>query len=159
MRFSTLLLPALSLAATIHAAPVEEESNIAARASTSNPYFTVTNFSNSGQPHSVTSFVYFKVKSEPFGQTAECTAQKNGPIATAGYWTKCKPSSFGFGFTYDKTSKAYVLTITQNTGGNLLTGAVTVPNKQKTIVNKINPNGNVQSLVHEKNFRVWANLQ
>ncbi|KAF3929681.1 hypothetical protein AA313_de0203657 [Arthrobotrys entomopaga] len=159
MRFSTLLLPALSLAATIHAAPVEEERKIAARASTSNPYFTVSDFNNAGEPHSMSAIMSFTVKSEPFGQTAHCTINKPGPIATSGYWTKCSPSSFGFGFVYDTTSKAYILTITQNTSKNLLTGAVSVPNKQKTIVDKANPNGNVQSLVHGTNFRVWANLE
>ncbi|EPS37525.1 hypothetical protein H072_8824 [Dactylellina haptotyla CBS 200.50] len=173
MKFSTLLFPLLSLAALSQAAPVDDDSGddpieaLEARdaypgQSTSMPTFTISDFYASGASHSSQIYIGFKVKSNPFGQTATCSfsmpLDNNHPVPTTNYYTKCKPSSFGFGFQKDATTKAYILTITQNTGKNLLTSAVSMENKIKTYVNKANPNGNYKYLDHSKKFTLYANL-
>ncbi|KAF3919750.1 hypothetical protein ABW20_dc0107930 [Dactylellina cionopaga] len=167
MKFTTVFLPLLTLAATIQAAPVAEDEDapiLVARTAgpgqtSSQPIFTITGFSNSGSPHSASKVISFTVVSKPFNKSAKCSATVSSPdVATAKYFTKCNPPTTGFGFAWEPTTKTYILTITQNTGGNFLSASGSVPKKIKTQVNKANPNGNYQYLDHLKNFSLFANL-
>ncbi|KAK6532352.1 hypothetical protein TWF281_006541 [Arthrobotrys megalospora] len=170
MQLTSVLLPILSMAAAIQAAPVAEP-QAAPGQTTSMPTFTISNFSNAGAPHSMQVYISFDVKSNPFGYTAKCsathpigagTAGTADRIASPGYFTECKSNQSGkktgFGFVWEPKTKTYILSVTQWTGGNTLSGSISFPKKIKTQKNAVNPNGNYDYLDAPKKFDFLANL-
>ncbi|KAF3273665.1 hypothetical protein TWF173_005433 [Orbilia oligospora] len=172
MQLTSIILPIIGMAAAVQAAPAPQ-SGVPGK-STSIPTFTISNFSNSGSPHSAQVSISFDLKSNPFGYTAKCfathpigagSAGSKGPqanVATPKYYTECKSNQpgkkNGFGFVYEPKTNTFLLSVTQWTGGNTLSGSISFPNKIKTRVDKINPNGNYNYLESPKTFDILSNL-
>ncbi|KAK6518359.1 hypothetical protein TWF506_005517 [Arthrobotrys conoides] len=175
MQLTSIILPIIGMATAIQAAPAPQ-SGVPGH-STSLPTFTISNFSNSGSPHSAQVSISFELKSNPFGYTAKCFAthpigsgsagtsdNKNlkGNIASPQYYTECTSHQSGkkngFGFVYEPKTNTFLLTVTQWTGGNTLSGSISFPNKIKTRKNAINPNGNYNYLEAPTKFDILSNL-
>ncbi|RVD85347.1 uncharacterized protein DFL_003671 [Arthrobotrys flagrans] len=170
MQLTSILLPILGMATAIQAAPAPQA---APGQTTSMPTFTISNFSNSGSPHSAQVSISFDLKSNPFGYTAKCFATHpigagsagasdiKGTIASPKYYTECKSNESGkkngFGFVYEPKTNTFLLSVTQWTGGNTLSGSISFPNKIKTQKNA-NPNGNYNYLDAPKQFTILSNL-
>ncbi|KAF3903468.1 hypothetical protein ABW20_dc0106060 [Dactylellina cionopaga] len=162
MQLTTFILPILSLAAVLQAAPVVEGENaLAPRTSSSGPTFTVTEFFIHSYFNNANSDLFFKVKSNPFGNTATCRVfgKLTGStfVPDVKYWTKCY-NEIGFGFQWDAKIKSYLLTVTQKTGGNILSGSISMEQKIKTTINSKDKNQSYKYLDHPAKFTISANL-
>ncbi|KAK6347874.1 hypothetical protein TWF718_005694 [Orbilia javanica] len=169
MQLISVILPILGMATAIQAAPAPAPWTEPGQ-STSMPTFTISNFSNSGKPHSGQVTISFDMKSNPFGYTAKCTATHpigSGQIATPKYFTECKSlqsgKKNGFGFVYEPKTNTFLLTVTQWTGGNTLSGSISFPNRIKTktpnVGNKPDVNGKYSYLAEvPKTFDILSNL-
>ncbi|KAK6331988.1 hypothetical protein TWF718_002526 [Orbilia javanica] len=153
MQLTSFILPILSLASALTASPILEP-----RAGPASNFFTVTDFYDSGVPHSLSSYVSFNVKGPWPSFTAYCTASSSvvPTIATAPFPTKCtgKPG-VAFGLEY-KTGVGYVLTIMHRYRWDqtVRLGTIWVGTDVQTRVNPVNPNGNVQYLNYSSSFTV-----
>ncbi|KAF3193927.1 hypothetical protein TWF225_008120 [Orbilia oligospora] len=125
MQLTNFILPILSLASTLNASPI-----LAPRAKVPAGVFTVTDFYDSGVPHSLYSYVSFNVQDPSF--TAYCTASSSvmPTIATAPFPTR---------YNRDQTIDL---------------GTIWVGTDVRTRVNPANPNGNVQYINYPTNFTV-----
>ncbi|KAF3084885.1 hypothetical protein TWF569_002064 [Orbilia oligospora] len=150
MQLINFILPILSLASTLNASPI-----LAPRAKVPAGVFTVTDFYDSGVPHSLYSYVSFNVQDPSF--TAYCTASSSvmPTIATAPFPTRCNKPGVSFGLEY-KTGIGYVLTIIHryNRDQTIDLGTIWVGTDVRTRVNPANPNGNVQYINYPTNFTV-----
>ncbi|RVD87389.1 uncharacterized protein DFL_001625 [Arthrobotrys flagrans] len=150
MQLTNLILPILSLASALNASPI-----LAPRADAPANVFTVTDFYDSGVPHSLYSYVSFNVRDPTF--TAYCTASSSvvPTIATTPFPTRCNKPGVSFGLEY-KTGIGYVLTIIHryNKDQTIDLGIIWVGTDVQTRVNPTNPNGNVQYINYPSNFTV-----
>ncbi|KAK6540058.1 hypothetical protein TWF694_008888 [Orbilia ellipsospora] len=157
MHFTTLLLPLLSLASSINASPLglPEDHTLSARATTG--AFQISDFYNSGIPHSAQAYLSLTVKDPATKLTATCyvTQAILPSIATAIFPTKCSVPGVAFGLEYYQ-GLGYVLTILHkwNRDQNTDMGIIWMGTDVQTRVDPFNPNGNVQFLNYSSNFTV-----
>ncbi|EPS41291.1 hypothetical protein H072_4841 [Dactylellina haptotyla CBS 200.50] len=155
MQFSTLLLPLLSLAAT-QASPIIAEDHVISARATANT-FQITDFYDSGVPHSVTAYVSFTVTNPVTRLSAKCYASQSiqPTIATTPFPTKCDKPGVAFGFQY-YAGLGYALTVLHKRNYDQVAdmGIIWVGNDVQTRVNPANPNGNVQYINHTTAFEI-----
>ncbi|KAF3913080.1 hypothetical protein AA313_de0200256 [Arthrobotrys entomopaga] len=157
MHFTTLLLPLLSLASTIRASPLNspEDHTLSARATTG--AFQISDFYDSGVPHSVQAYLSLTIYDPATKLTATCYATQSiqPSIATAIFPTKCSVPGVAFGMEY-YNGLGYVLTILHkwNRDQNTDMGIIWLGTDVQTRVDQFNPNGNVQYLNYATNFTV-----
>ncbi|KAK6357948.1 hypothetical protein TWF730_007304 [Orbilia blumenaviensis] len=168
MHFASFILPVLGMAAAVQAAPNSTPSGPGR--SVESPTFSITNFSNSGSPHSNQVTISFDVKTNPYNYAAKCTATHPIGAGTAGtkstvaspkWITECKVAKggqrTGFGFAYDAKSNSFFLSLSQTFGSTAVSGGVSLRNKIKTKKNGVNPNGNFNYLDAPKSMTIYAN--
>ncbi|KAK6510917.1 hypothetical protein TWF506_010005 [Arthrobotrys conoides] len=158
MKFTTVILPLLSLASGLTATPIaaDESSIIEARQAKVATVFTITNFFNYGRPHSSQSFIGFEWKSSSGGK-ANCSATKTGNIATTPLYTRCVP---GVGFGFDRVGGGYLLSIVHRykKNKNIDSANLYIPDEHvKRTNNTANPNGNYDYIDYPSNFTLQAN--
>ncbi|KAF3903903.1 hypothetical protein ABW20_dc0110186 [Dactylellina cionopaga] len=157
MHLSTVLLPLISLVSTLQATPLpsEEGAILASRATGGN--FAITDFYNSGVPHSVVSYVSFTVKDPSTNLNALCSASQSifPTVVTAPFPTKCNTPGVSFGLEYLKGT-GYILQVIHryNRDRTIDLGTIWLGTDVQTRVNPANPNGNVQYLNYTTAFTV-----
>ncbi|KAF3923695.1 hypothetical protein ABW20_dc0102270 [Dactylellina cionopaga] len=118
MHFNSLLLSVLSLASTLTATPVPFDNSLKARSGSG--CFEITNFRNSGSPHSISAQVYFTLTDPPTSLAATCSALLSiqPSIVTAPFPTTCNDTSVVFGLEYNTQLPGYWLNIAHLYNGN-----------------------------------------
>ncbi|KAK6346241.1 hypothetical protein TWF730_010571 [Orbilia blumenaviensis] len=152
MQLTNLLLPILSLTSVLSASPIQV---LEPRADTPANVFKISNFSNSGVPHSLLSYVSFTVEGSNWSSYCTASSSVKPSIATTPFPTKCNKPGISFGFEV-KTGIGYVLTIIHryNKDQSINLGTIWAGTDVQTRVNPANPNGNVEYLNYPSNFTI-----
>ncbi|EPS42581.1 hypothetical protein H072_3440 [Dactylellina haptotyla CBS 200.50] len=160
MQLTSILLSALSLASTLTASPVPAEKSIQARSAAG--CFEVTQFRNSGSPHSISATVYLAVTDASTGLAATCSAVLSiqPSIVTTQFPTVCNDTSVFFGFEYKPGVPGYWLTLAHLYNGNQTvdSGSVWMGGDIRRYDNPSgNPNGDFDYLNYPAEFSVGYN--
>ncbi|KAF3916912.1 hypothetical protein ABW21_db0203903 [Orbilia brochopaga] len=115
MKFS--LSAILTLAASAAATPII---SFPVRERSASGCFVITDFYNSGSPHSISAYVSFTLKDADTALIATCRATQSiqPSIATTPFPTPCNDTSVVFGFEYKVGVPGYWLTVAHVYNGN-----------------------------------------
>ncbi|KAF3135734.1 hypothetical protein TWF569_009666 [Orbilia oligospora] len=102
MQLKPYLLPFLTLASTLTATPIASPEKATLQSRSADGCFEITQFRNSGSPHSISATVAFELVDRSKNLAASCRAilSIQPTIVTAEFPTYCNDSSVAFGFQY-----------------------------------------------------------
>ncbi|KAF3901846.1 hypothetical protein AA313_de0208828 [Arthrobotrys entomopaga] len=160
MQLTTFILPILSLASTLtQATPVPSDKSLHARSGAG--CFEVTEFRDSGSPHSIEARIYFIVTDASTNVAAACTASLaiQPTIATATFPTVCNDTSVSFGVEYKPGLPGYWFEIAHVYNGNKTvdTGSYWLGSDVGRYNDPLNPNGDYDFLNRPMAFSVAYN--
>ncbi|KAK6542504.1 hypothetical protein TWF694_006456 [Orbilia ellipsospora] len=156
MQLKNSILPLLSFASLLTATPVP---SLSARSEAG--CFEVTQFRDSGSPHSIEAQVYFLVTDASTGVAATCSANLaiQPTIVTADFPTVCNDTSVVFGLEYNPKLPGYWFIIGHlyNNNNTVDTGSLWLGGDIRRYNDPLNPNGDYDYLNFPASFSVAYN--
>ncbi|KAF3242346.1 hypothetical protein TWF217_011773 [Orbilia oligospora] len=162
MQLKSYLLPFLTLASTLTATPIASPEKATLQSRSADGCFEITQFRNSGSPHSISATVAFELVDRSKNLAASCRAilSIQPTIVTAEFPTYCNDSSVAFGFQYKPPFPGYWLSIAHiyNNNNTVDAGSVWAGRDVRRYDNPSgNPNGDYDYLNFPAEFSVAYN--
>ncbi|KAK6342087.1 hypothetical protein TWF730_001566 [Orbilia blumenaviensis] len=162
MQLKSYLLPLLSVASTLTATPIASPDKASLESRSAAGCFEITQFRNSGSPHSISATVSFDVVDRSTNAAATCRAilSIQPSIVTTQFPTYCNDTTVAFGFQYNPPFPGYWLSIAHiyNNNNTVDAGAVWAGRDIRRYDNPSgNPNGDYDYLNYPAEFSVAYN--
>ncbi|KAK6330748.1 hypothetical protein TWF718_002949 [Orbilia javanica] len=162
MQLKYYLLPLLSFASPLTATPVATPEKATLESRSAAGCFEITQFRNSGSPHSISATVSFDLVDRSKNLAASCRAilSIQPSIVTTEFPTYCNDTSVAFGFQYKPPFPGYWLSIAHiyNNNNTVDTGSIWAGRDIRRYDNPSgNPNGDFDYLNYPADFKVAYN--
>lgn len=160
MQLKSLILPLFASAAVAIPTPDNHATSLNTRSA--DGCFKISQFRNSGSPHSISATVYFLLSDPATSLNAYCQAIMSitPSIVQAQFPTRCNDTSLAFGVEVRPGAPGYWLTIAHwyNNNQTIDAGAVWLGNDRRRFDNPSgNPNGDYDYLNYPAEFDVAYN--